>query len=111
MPSSSESRARLNVSWHSIRGHDRIVESLRTSLREGRLPHALLFVGPRGIGKHTFARKLAQALLCETRPDHALDPCETCPGCLQAKAGTHPDLIEAGRPEDKHELPISVIRE
>jgi len=99
------------VSWHSIRGHDRIVESLRIGLREGRLPHALLFVGPRGIGKHSFARKLAQVLLCEARPDYALDPCETCPGCLQARAGTHPDLIEAARPEDKHELPISVIRE
>jgi DNA polymerase-3 subunit delta' len=101
----------LNVSWHSIRGHDRIVESLRTNLRTGRLPHALLFAGPRGIGKHSFARKLAQALLCEVRPDHALDPCEACPGCVQAGAGTHPDFIEARRPEDKHELPISVIRE
>jgi len=98
------------VSWHSIRGHDRVVESLRIGLREGRLPHALFFVGPQGIGKYSFARKLAQALLCETRPDHALDPCETCPGCLQVAAGTHPDFIEARRPEDKHELPISVIR-
>jgi DNA polymerase-3 subunit delta' len=101
----------LNVSWHSIRGHDRIVESLRIGLREGRLPHALLLVGPRGIGKYSFARKLAQALLCEAHPDHALDPCEACPGCLQVMAGTHPDFIEARRPEDKHELPISVIRE
>jgi len=99
------------VSWHSIRGHDRIVESLRIGLREGRLPHALLFVGPPGIGKRSFARKLAQALLCEAHPGHALDPCEACPGCLQVWAGTHPDFIEAGRPEDKHELPISVIRE
>jgi len=98
------------VSWHTIRGHDRIVESLRIGLRAGRLPHALLFVGPHGIGKHRFARKLAQALLCETRPDHALDPCETCAGCVQVAAGTHPDFVEAGRPEDKHELPISVIR-
>ncbi|MFI5459965.1 MAG: ATP-binding protein [Isosphaerales bacterium] len=99
------------MSWHSIRGHDRIVESLRIGLREGRLPHALLFVGPPGIGKRSFARKLAQALLCEARPDHALDPCEACPGCLQVWAGTHPDFIEAGLPEDKHELPIRVIRE
>ena len=34
-----------------------------------------------------------------------------CPGCLQVEAGTHPDFYEAGKPEDKHELPISVIRE
>lgn len=99
------------MSWHSVRGHDRVVESLKSSLRQRRFPHALLFVGPGGIGKRTFARKLAQALLCETRPDADLDPCETCAGCLQVEASTHPDFIEAGKPEDKHELPISVIRD
>jgi DNA polymerase-3 subunit delta' len=99
------------VSWHSIRGHDRVVAELRQSLRQGRFPHALLFVGPEGIGKRTFARKLAQALLCETRGAADLDPCEACPGCLQVEAGTHPDFLEAARPEDKHELPIDVIRD
>ena len=69
------------------------------------------FAGPEGIGKLAFARKLAQALLCETRPEEELDPCGQCPGCLQVEAGTHPDFHEAGKPEDKHELPISVIRE
>jgi DNA polymerase-3 subunit delta' len=98
------------VAWQDLRGHDRVVETLRSALREGRLPHALFFAGPEGIGKHTFARKLAQALLCETRPEAALDPCGECPGCLQADAGTHPDFYEAGKPEDKHELPIDVIR-
>jgi DNA polymerase-3 subunit delta' len=101
----------LSVSWHSVRGHDRVVESLRTSLQQGRFPHALLFVGPEGIGKRTFARKLAQGLLCEVRPETELDPCEACPGCIQVEASTHPDFIEAAKPEEKHELPIDVIRE
>jgi DNA polymerase-3 subunit delta' len=99
------------VSWHSIRGHDRVVAELRRSLEQGRFPHALLFVGPAGVGKKTFARKLAQALLCEARPAERLDPCEVCPGCLQVAAETHPDFAEFARPEDKHELPIAVIRD
>ncbi|MBV8676245.1 MAG: DNA polymerase III subunit delta' [Planctomycetaceae bacterium] len=97
--------------WHSVRGHDRIAASLRHSLGQGRLPHAFLFVGPEGVGKRTFALTLAQALLCERRAEAALDPCEACPGCLQVRAGSHPDLLQVARPEDKHDLPIAVIRD
>ena len=97
--------------WHSIRGHDRVVAELRRSLEQGRFPHAMLFVGLEGIGKRTFARKLAQSLLCETVAADRLDPCESCPGCLQVEAQTHPDYTEAARPEDRHELPIAVIRD
>jgi DNA polymerase-3 subunit delta' len=99
------------MAWQNLRGHDRVADSLRSALREGRFPHALFFAGPEGIGKLAFARKLAQALLCETRPEAELDPCGVCPGCVQVEAGTHPDFHEAGKPEDKHELPISVIRD
>ncbi len=67
LESLSRLRGRM-MAWHNLRGHDRVVESLRSAPREGRFPHALFFAGPEGIGKHTFARKLAQALLCETRP-------------------------------------------
>ena len=97
--------------WHSIRGVDRVVEDLRRRLAQGRFPHAFLFVGPEGVGKRTFATALAQALLCERSSATALDPCESCPSCLQVKAGTHPDVLQVARPEDEHELPIKVIRE
>lgn len=97
--------------WHSVRGHDRVVEELRRGMTLGRFPHAFLFVGPEGVGKKTFARTLAQALLCERADETALDPCGACPSCLQVMAGTHPDVLEVQRPEDKHELPIRVIRE
>lgn len=97
--------------WGPVRGHDRVVAGLRRSLAEGRFPHAFLFVGPEGVGKKTFALRLAQALLCETRAEADLDPCGACPACHQVAAGTHPDLIVAARPEDKHDLPIAVVRQ
>jgi DNA polymerase III subunit delta' len=99
------------VPWHSVRGHDRVVDDLRRSLSQGRFPHAFLFAGPEGVGKRTFALKLAQSLLCERVPEAALDPCEVCPACLQVKNGAHPDLLQVARPEEKHDLPISLIRE
>ena len=52
-----------------------------------------LFVGPEGIGKRTFARKLAQALLCETRPEADLDPCGTCPALSSGRGGHSPRLL------------------
>ena len=97
--------------WLSLRGHDRVVESIRRAMTGGRLPHAFLFVGPEGIGKLAFALRLTQTLLCERVPAAELAPCGVCPGCIQVLGGTHPDLLRVARPEDKHELPIRVIRD
>jgi DNA polymerase-3 subunit delta' len=97
--------------WKTIRGHDAQVDHFRKLMTAGRLPHALLFVGPPSVGKTLFARTLAQGLLCDTNPHAALNPCGTCPSCKQVEAETHPDFIVARRPEDKSELPIKVIRE
>ena len=52
------------MSWHGIQGHDDVVELFRRALARGRLASSFLFAGPEGIGKRTFALKLAQALLC-----------------------------------------------
>jgi len=97
--------------WHSIRGHDRVVDALRRGLAQGRLPHAFLFVGPEGIGKRSFANTFAQALLCDRVPEAELDPCQLCPSCLQVAAGTHPDILRVAKPEDKHDLSIKLIRD
>ena len=50
-------------------GNERIVAALRGALRSGRVPHALLFTGPRGVGKFALARMFAQAVNCERLPD------------------------------------------
>lgn len=80
------------MSWHGILGHDEVVAGFRQRLANGRLASTFLFVGPPGVGKRTFALKLAQALLCERIPEAALDPCEACPACQQVLAGAHPDV-------------------
>jgi DNA polymerase-3 subunit delta' len=59
------------------------------------LSHGYLFSGPQGVGKKTFARALAQSLLCVTPKRTLLGYCGHCSGCTQVAAGTHPDLYVA----------------
>lgn len=78
------------MQWNDIIGHDEIIAGLTAMLASGRIPHALLFVGPEGIGKSTVARVLASALLCT---DHESKPCGLCQSCRMAASGAHPDLL------------------
>jgi DNA polymerase-3 subunit delta' len=59
-------------------GNERVVTALRGALRSGRVPHALLFTGPRGVGKFTLARMFAQAANCERLADDFCGECATC---------------------------------
>jgi DNA polymerase-3 subunit delta' len=97
------------MSWQNIHGHNDVVEQFRRALTRRRLASSFLFAGPAGIGKRTFALKLAQAMLCQTRPEEVLDPCGTCPSCAQVTAGTHPDLDVVGKPEDKSTIPLELL--
>jgi DNA polymerase-3 subunit delta' len=85
-----------------------LVKSFAEVVKRGRLGHAYLFVGSDGIGKRLFAIELAKALLCE-RSGKQFDACDKCASCLLVDAGTHPDVIFAARPADKHEFPLSLI--
>jgi DNA polymerase-3 subunit delta' len=75
-------------------GNEKIVGALRGSLRTERVPQAILFTGPRGIGKFTLARMFAQAATCERLQD---DFCGECPTCLRVGLLANPQkLIEEG---------------
>jgi DNA polymerase-3 subunit delta' len=78
-------------------GNERIVDALRGMLRRERVPSALLFTGPRGIGKYTLARMFAQAANCDRLKD---DFCGECAPCLRVARLADPvALIEAGLAE------------
>lgn len=79
------------MKWNfgQIVGHQKEKEQLTTMLREGRLPHALLFSGPDGIGKRMVAHALATAILCGKA-----EPCGTCENCRAMRSETHPDYYE-----------------
>jgi len=100
------------MTWHGIEGHDNVLEKLRRAVARNRLASSFLFCGPAGVGKRTFALRFAQALLCQgarTTGYSDLDPCNTCPSCAMALAGTHPDIECVAKPEDKASLPLELF--
>jgi DNA polymerase-3 subunit delta' len=97
------------MAWHGILGHDDVAARFRLALERGRLASSFLFVGPQGIGKRRFAFGLSQVLLCSVRPEAAMDPCGTCPSCVQVRSLTHPDLEYVRKPDDKAFLPLELL--
>jgi DNA polymerase-3 subunit delta' len=84
-----------------IIGHPVAVAVLARALQSGRISHAYLFHGPRGIGKRTAARLFASAIQClaarerlGTEDHPGLRSCGSCDSCRRIAAGTHPDVIE-----------------
>ena len=71
------------------RGHPAASAAIDAMVR-GRTPHAILLVGPAGVGKTTLARDLAAGLLCEVAPGDR--PCGTCRACRLVAADVHPDV-------------------
>lgn len=66
------------MSFSEFLGNETIVAALRGAFRASRVPHALLFAGPRGVGKYTLARMFAQAANCERLTDDFCGECSTC---------------------------------
>ncbi|MGD9649109.1 MAG: ATP-binding protein [Pirellulales bacterium] len=95
--------------WLDVEGHDEVAERFRRALERGRMAGTYLFVGPAGIGKRTFALRLAQTLLCRSRPAAEMNPCGVCPACQQVRAQTHPDLLLVGKPPDKSTIPLDLL--
>jgi DNA polymerase-3 subunit gamma/tau len=73
-------------------------EKLSLLLSSGNLPHALLFTGPKGIGKTSSARIIAKAINCDNNffagKGESYEPCNTCSSCISISNGNSPDIIE-----------------
>ena len=76
----------------SLVGQEHVVRALTHALTDGRLHHAYLFTGTRGVGKTTLARILAKAFNCETGV--TATPCGVCSACAEIDSGRFVDLLE-----------------
>src|SRR5689334_24532716 len=85
------------TSFNDLIGQEAMVRVLRNAFATGRVAHAFMLTGVRGVGKTTTARIIARALNC-TGPDGdggpTADPCGVCPNCVAILADRHPDVME-----------------
>ncbi|ULH14588.1 DNA polymerase III subunit gamma/tau [Deinococcus sp. KNUC1210] len=79
------------IRWDQVVGQEHVKDVLKAALEQGRVGHAYLFSGPRGVGKTTTARLIAMTANCTTP---GIKPCGECESCLSVRAGNHPDVLE-----------------
>ncbi len=78
--------------FDEVVGQNHIKVTLANEIERGKISHAYLFAGPRGVGKTTIARLFAKAVNCKNRKGH--EPCNKCDFCTELAAGRFIDFIE-----------------
>jgi len=95
--------------FSEVIGQQHICRMLQNAVSQGRVGHAYLFAGPRGVGKTTTARLLAKALNCVTGP--TAEPCNSCAQCRSIAAGANVDVIEIDAASNRGIDEIRALRE
>ena len=94
------------MAFETLLGNDRLKANLTESLARGHISHFYLISGPKGSGKHTLAKLLAEAILCEG--SHR--GCGSCVHCRKMRSGNHPDFITVEDPEHKN-VAVKIVRQ
>lgn len=97
------------ATFDQVVGQDHVTRTLAGALASGRLAHAFMFTGPRGVGKTSVARILAKALNCDSGP--TAEPCGQCTACKEIDAGTSLDVQEIDAASNSSVEDVRELRE
>jgi len=83
-----------SATFDEVVGQEHVAQTLKNAIAVGRVAHAFLFTGTRGVGKTTMARILAKSLNCLSADGPTAEPCNRCDACLAIARGEDVDVVE-----------------
>ena len=111
MPYTVLARKYRSQTFDDVIGQDPIAQTLKNAIKTGRVAHAYLFSGTRGVGKTTIARVLAKALNCLAADSPTTEPCCKCDSCVAVNVGEDIDVIEIDGASNNRVGEIRELRE